>query len=413
MSDNRTGNRPFHIMTKPIGPKCNLDCKYCFYLEKESLWERGERYKMSLETLETYIRSYIEAQPNEQVSFAWQGGEPTLMGIEFFRKVVELQKTYANGKHIENAFQTNGTLLDDEWGHFFRENHFLVGLSIDGPQKMHDSYRINKRGQGTWDQVMRGLEILKKHQVDWNSLTCVHRGNSHKPLDVYRFLKGIGSRHLQFIPIVERKPNATAKQLGLTHATPAELDRLLSDEEASPVTSWSVKPGDYGRFLTAIFDRWIRKDVGKVFIQINEVTLGKYIDGRPGICIFEETCGDALALEHDGSLYACDHYVYPTHRLGDLNDKNLIDMVESSFQKDFGSAKRDKLPPQCIQCEVRSLCNGGCPKQRFLADREGNPGLNYLCEGYYHFFTHTRPHMQRIAQMLRYGYPATKIMEDF
>lgn len=407
----KPAQRAFHIMSKPIGPKCNLDCKYCFYLEKESLWAKNERYQMDLQLLEKYVKDYIEAQPNDHVNFAWQGGEPTLRGIDFFREVVAFQKKYANGKTIGNALQTNGTLLNDEWASFFMEEDFLIGLSIDGPKKLHDEYRVGKKGQGSWDQVMAGLEILKKHEVEWNSLTCVNRRNSKYPMEVYRFLRGIGSKHMQFIPIVERKPNSEARELNLSHATPAHLDRKLDNEEKCPVTPWSVKPSDHGSFLTSIFDRWVRKDVGRIFIQINEVTLSNWL-GRPGgLCIFSETCGDALAMEHDGSFYSCDHFVYPEYKLGNIGENSIVEMLESGFQRKFGMDKRNMLPQQCLDCSVRSLCNGGCPKQRFLEDEHGNPGLNYLCEGYFHYFTHTAPYIEKIAALLNAGRPAADIME--
>ncbi len=402
---------PFHIMTKPIGPICNLDCKYCFYLEKEKLWDKGERFKMSEETLETYIRGYIEAQPTDQITFAWQGGEPTLMGVDFFRKVVSLQKQYANGKTIDNAFQTNGTLLNDEWGQLLHEHNFLIGLSIDGPQKLHDAYRVGKTQKGSYDQVMRGLEYLKKHQVEWNSLTCVHRANSTRGEEVYRFLKGIGSKHMQFIPIVERKPNQASRDLGLDLASPVDPEMMKDDDPDSPVYPWSVKPRDYGTFLTSIFDRWVRKDVGRIYIQINDVTFAKWIGQPGGLCIFEETCGRALALEHDGKLYSCDHFVYPTHQLGNILEDNLTELVESAAQKKFGENKKSKLPQQCIECPVKPLCNGGCPKQRFIKDKYGNPGLHYLCEGYYHYFTHTAPYMQKMAELYKSGQPPAAIMQ--
>ncbi|MCG8527878.1 MAG: anaerobic sulfatase maturase [Opitutales bacterium] len=397
-------------MTKPIGPKCNLDCKYCFYLEKESLWQKGERYKMDRETLTTYIQNYISSQPSEEVTFAWQGGEPTLMGLDFFETVVKLQKEYSDGKTIRNTLQTNGTLIDHKWGAFFHKNQFLIGVSIDGPQKLHDFYRVNKSGSGSWINVLKGIEILKKHDVEWNTLTCVHQGNSNKPQDVYRFLRGIGSTFMQFIPIVERKADSLSKKWGLHLGTPAELNDKLDDDENSPLTPWSVKPKDYGAFLCSIFDRWVKNDVGRIFIQINDVTLGKYLGQPNGICIFEETCGGALALEHDGSVYSCDHYVYPSFKLGNIKDTSMADLVDSPEQIQFGRNKKDCLPRQCIECPVKPLCNGGCPKQRFLHDKFGNPGLNYLCEGYYHYFTHTHPYMQKMKELYQLGRPPSSIM---
>jgi uncharacterized protein len=407
-----SGKNLFHVMAKPIGSKCNLDCKYCFYLEKEVLWQSGERFRMSGQTLETFVKTYIESQDVDTVTFAWQGGEPMLAGLEFYRKAIELQQRYANGKLITNTIQTNGTLIDESWARFLKEHGFLVGVSIDGPKQLHDVYRVGKKGTGSWNEVMRGIEHLRAFAVDWNSLTCVHRANAGKALEVYRFLKGIGSRYMQFIPIVERKPDADARSMGLTHATPIKLRQNGEESDApGPVRSWSVKPGEYGEFLLAMFDRWARKDVGKVFVQMHEYTLMKWIDlNVPGLCVFEETCGNALALEHDGSLYACDHYVYPDYRLGNVVQSGIDALACGDAQRSFGTDKRDLLPRQCIECPVKSLCNGGCPKHRFLKDRYGNQGLNYLCEGYLSFFTKTAPVMREMARLHREGKAPSDIM---
>lgn len=400
--------RAFHVMTKPIGPLCNLDCKYCFYLEKEKLFPSNENFKMSDEVLETYIRQYIEQQAVPEVGFAWQGGEPTLLGVNFFRKVVALQKKYANGKTISNAFQTNGTLLDDEWAGFFVENQFLVGLSIDGPARLHDAYRVDKKGGATYERVIAGLRVLKKHRVDFNTLTVVNRVNSQKPLEVYRFLRDIGSGFIQFIPLVERLADAEAKKLGLDLATPPR-----SDEEGlarMPVTDWSVEPKQYGEFLCTIFDEWIKRDVGRTFVQIFDVTLGNTLGQGGGLCVFSEKCGTAMAMEHNGDVYSCDHYVYPQYKLGNVLNHTLGEMVASEAQRKFGRDKADSLPRYCRECDVRPLCHGECPKHRFIRTPDGDPGLNYLCRAYKRFFTHSAPAMHQMGRLLEMGRAPAEIM---
>jgi uncharacterized protein len=394
-------------MTKPIGPLCNLDCKYCFYLEKEKLFPTNENFRMSDEVLETYVRQYIEQQNSPEISFAWQGGEPTLLGVNFFRKVVELQKKYANGKRIANALQTNGTLLDDEWCEFLVQNQFLVGLSIDGPPKLHDTYRVDKKGAPTYEKVALGLKMLKKHKVEFNTLTVVNRANSKKPLEVYRFLKQIGSGFIQFIPLMERLANDEAKKLGLDLSVPPRVD---DTDPVMPVTNWSVEPRQYGEFLSTIFDEWVKQDVGKVFVQIFDVTLGNWMGEGGGLCVFSPTCGTALAMEHNGDVYSCDHYVYPQYKLGNILNQSLGDMVNSEFQKGFGLEKATTLPKYCLECDVRFACHGECPKHRFIRTPEGDPGLNYLCQAYKRFFTHSGPAMRKMTELLRSGRPAADIM---
>jgi len=406
-----SAGRAFHVMTKPIGPLCNLDCKYCFYLEKERLFPSNENFKMTDEVLEAYIRQYIEQQDVPEVSFAWQGGEPTLLGVNFFRKVVALQKKYAHGKTIFNAFQTNGTLLNEEWATFFAEHQFLVGLSLDGPPRLHDAYRVDKKGGGSYEQVITGLRILKKHHVAFNTLTVVNRINSFKPLEVYRFLRDTGSGFIQFIPLVERLPDAEAKKLGLDLAMPPR-----ADEEGTarmPVTDWSVEPKQYGEFLCTIFDEWIKRDVGRTFVQIFDVTLGNTMGVGGGLCYFEEKCGTALAMEHNGDVYSCDHYVYPNFKLGNILNHTLGAMVNSEFQQKFGNDKADTLPRYCRECEVRSLCHGECPKHRFIRTPDGEAGLNYLCRAYKRFFNHTAPAMRRMGELLQMGHAPAEIMADF
>ncbi len=414
-----TAARPtaFHVMTKPIGPICNLDCRYCFYLEKEDLYHQEKRkerpsWQMPDEVLESYIRQYIEAQDVPDISFAWQGGEPTLLGVRFFRRVVELQEKYANGKTITNALQTNGTLLDDEWGAFLKEHNFLVGLSVDGPREMHDAYRVDKQGRSSFDRVMVGMEMLKKHGVDFNTLTVVSRVNSQKPLETYRFLRDMGSGFIQFIPLVERSAYAPLQtENGLIQlALAAPASKELSSRERSPVTDWSVKSADWGTFLSTIFDEWVRGDVGKTFVQAFDVALGIWAGMPAALCVFGETCGSALAMEHNGDVYSCDHYVYPDYRLGNLRDKTLADMAASPEQIKFGMDKRDTLPKYCRECEVRFACNGECPKHRFIRTPTGEWGLNYLCTGYRQFFNHIDPYMQAMAKLLQQRRAPMEIM---
>jgi len=382
----------FHVMTKPIGPICNLDCKYCFYLEKEVLYPTAEKWSMRDDVLETYIQQYIQAQTAPTITFAWQGGEPTLLGVEYFRHVVELQKKYADGKRIENAFQTNGVLLNDEWAEFFKENEMLIGISIDGPAELHDAYRVDKGGQPTHARVMRGIEVLRKHGVEFNTLTTVHRVNSQHPLEVYRFLKENGSGFMQFIPIVERI-SAQKTEDGLVLVSPT------FHEEAS-VAPWSVEPRQFGNFLSTIFDEWVRKDVGTQFVQLFDICLQIWAGMEPSLCVFRRQCGSAMAMEHSGDLYSCDHFVYPKNKLGNIMDSPLESMVTSLQQQRFGEEKETLLPKYCRECEVRFACNGECPKHRFLKTPDGEPGLNYLCAGYKHFFKHVNPYMRFMAAEL-------------
>ena len=400
---------PFHLMTKPIGSRCNLDCSYCFYLEKEKLYTDAGGRRMTPEVLETYVRDYIAAQPGSVVNFAWQGGEPTLLGVEFFRTAISLQQRYANGKTIENAFQTNGVLLDDEWGALFREHHFLVGISIDGPAHLHDAYRVDKGGKPTFARAMAGLEILKKHGVEFNTLTTVHRKNSRHGLEVYRFLRKIGSGYIQFIPIVERDATAAANQAnGLWLAPPPDhADAAALD---SQVTPWSVRPGEYGNFLIQVFEEWVRHDVGRVFVQQFDAALANWVGEPAGVCIFSENCGRALAIEHNGDIYSCDHYVYPRYKLGNLMNSSLVSMVGSPQQEAFGRAKSATLPRYCRECQVRFACHGECPKHRFLRTPLGEPGLNYLCSAYKKFFTHIDSPMRTMGALLSMGRPAADIM---
>jgi uncharacterized protein len=382
----------FHIMTKPRGAVCNLDCRYCFFLKKENLYPNSD-FTMSDEVLETFTRQYIESQRVPEVTFAWQGGEPTLMGLEFYLRAVALQRKHRKpGMKINNAFQTNGTTLDDSWCQFFKDHNFLVGLSLDGPQQMHDAYRVDKGGKPTFDKVMAGLAMLKKHQVEFNILTTVHAANADQPLEAYRFLRDeVGAQFIQFIPIVERK-----NQSGF--------------QEGYQVTKRSVSGKKYGQFLNAVFDEWVSRDVGSVFVQIFDVALGVWYNQPASLCIFGETCGTALALEHNGDLYSCDHYVEPNYLLGNIQDQDMLELVGGQKQIQFGLDKRDRLPQYCQSCSVKFICNGGCPKNRIRRTPDGEEGLNYLCEGYKAFFSHIDKPLRIMAELLRKKLPPANIM---
>lgn len=405
----------FHAIAKPIGPICNLDCSYCYYLEKESLYPAGSRWRMNDEVLEAYVRQYIEGQAAPEISFVWQGGEPMLLGLDFFRKVTELQKRYAGGKTIYNDLQTNGTLLDEPWADFLAENNVLVGLSLDGPREIHDRYRLDKRQQGTFDAVMRGLELLRQRKVQFNTLSVVTRESQHKPLEIYRFLKQAGAQVMQFIPVVERSAGPMAGLAGLDFAEPPRAmcgaGERVGGDEASPVTPWSVDALAYGQFLSAIFDEWVRNDVGHTYVQIFEVMLGIWA-GRPStLCVFSETCGNAPAVEHNGDVYSCDHYVYPRYRLGNLASDHLGDLMSDARQRRFGADKADTLPAYCRACDVRFACNGECPRHRFIYTPDGEAGLNYLCAGYKHFLHHIDPHLRVMLALLQRGEPPARIMQ--
>jgi uncharacterized protein len=380
-------------MIKPRGSICNLDCKYCYYLKKEQLYPDSD-FRMPDEMLETFTRQYIQAQRVNQVTFGWQGGEPTLMGLDFFKKAVEFQKKYARpGMQIQNTFQTNGTLLDDEWCAFLKENNFLIGISIDGPARLHNAFRKDKGGFDTHDKVIAGLKLLKAYQVPFNVLTTVHAENLDYPLEVYRYLRDdLGAKFIQLIPIVER-------------------DNKKGEQRGNKITSRSVTGVGYGRFLIAVFDEWVRRDVGKVFVQIFDVALAKWTRQPGGLCIFNETCGANLALEHNGDLYACDHYVEPRYRLGNLHQVDISSMVGSHRQEKFGEDKKSTLPKFCRECDIRFVCNGGCPKNRVLHTPDGEFGLNYLCAGYKAFFRHIDPAMNTMANLLQQRQPPARIME--
>jgi uncharacterized protein len=396
----------FHLLAKPTGAICNLDCKYCFFLSKDLLYP-GSRFRMADELLETYIRQLLEAHRTPEVNVAWQGGEPTLMGLDFFQRSVEyVQKYRRPGQQVQYTIQTNGTQIDDEWAAFFKAHNFLVGISIDGPQEMHDAYRVNKGGAGSFEQVMRGWRRLREFQVDVNILCTVHAANQDGPLDVYRFFRDeLGAEFIQFIPIVERVEPGLIPLADIGWS-----DRPLYKQQGNLVTGRSVNAAAYGRFLAEIFDEWVRRDVGQVFVQIFDVTLGSYL-GQHSLCIFSPTCGNALALEHNGDLYSCDHYVEPDYLLGNIQSTHMIELIASEKQRQFGQDKLETLPRYCRECEVRFACHGGCPRNRFISTPDGEPGLNYLCAGYKQFFNHVRQPMTIMADLLRRGRYAYEVMQ--
>lgn len=385
-----------HVLAKPTGAICNLDCSYCFFLDKELLYPNSN-FRMTDEVLENYIRQLIEFHRTKKVVIAWQGGEPTLMGIDFYRKAIAYQEKYKKpGMTFENTMQTNGTLLNDEWCEFFKENNFLVGISIDGPRELHDANRVDKRGGSTFDKVMRGVKLLQKHGVEYNVLTTVNRVNGDYPLEVYRFLRDeAGATWMQFIPVVER-----LNEGGITLY-----------QRGSAVSERSVQAEQYGEFLIAIYDEWVHHDVGKVYVQGFEAALSNWMGvGSSGVCIFDATCGTALALEHNGDFYSCDHFVEPDYLLGNIQHNSMRELVGSVQQQKFGRDKSDSLPTYCRNCEVRFACHGECPKNRFITTPDGEPGLNYLCAGYKAFFHHINRSMKIMAALINRGYPANHVM---
>ena len=382
----------FHVLAKPTGPICNLDCEYCFFLSKEALYP-GDRFRMSDDLLEVYVRQLLESQLAPEVTIAWQGGEPTLMGVDFFRRAVELAEELRRpGQQLHHTIQTNGTLLTDEWCELLAEHRFLVGISIDGPAPLHDTYRLDKRGNPTFEKVLRGWELLRRHDVDANILCTVNAANQDHPLDVYRFFRDdLGARHVQLIPIVER-------------------DNDTGFQEGDKVTARSVAPEAWGRFLIAVFDEWLKHDVGTVFVQMFDAALASWVGAGATMCIFSETCGNAVALEHNGDLYSCDHFVEPKYLLGNILETHMVELISSPQQRAFGDAKRDTLPRYCRDCDVRFACHGECPKNRFTLTPDGEPGLNYLCAGYLEFFHHVDGPMRLMADLLRRGRYADEVM---
>jgi uncharacterized protein len=397
-----------HVVAKPIGPSCNLNCEYCFYLEKQALFTTGEKYRMSDKVLSAFITNYITSQPTPVVEFVWQGGEPTLLDIDFFKRVVDLQKPFVKRKTITNSLQTNGTLLTDKWCRFLKKNNFMVGISLDGPKEIHDRYRRDRKGSGTFDQVMRGLKLLQEHEVDYNVLACVARDTAKRPLDIYRFFKEQGVEFIQFTPVVERLCDAHSGVPGLRLAGPAALDRKDPQGEVTP---WSVIPEEYGDFLIAIYEEWVRHDVGTVFVMNFEWVLNAWIGNPSPVCVHGPTCGRAVVIEHNGDVYACDHCVYQQYKLGNILSETLPDMVAKSLRSGFGVAKESALPRWCGECEVLLACHGGCPKHRFETSHYDEPGLQYLCPGYKKFFLHIRKYLRAMTTLLENGLPASRVMD--
>ena len=393
--------KPLYVMLKPAGAHCNLACKYCYYLEKNKLYPTAQRHLMSDEMLEQFTREYIEAQTMNQVLFTWHGGEPLLRSIDFYRKALSLQQKYAGGRRIDNVIQTNGTLLTDEWCEFFAQNHWLVGISIDGPQPDHDHYRLTAAGKTSWKKVMQGIKLLKKHGVEWNAMAVVNAYNANHPMEFYRFFKENGCQFLQFTPIVER---LTRHEDGRTLAS-------LADKNEIPLSEASVTPEQWGYFLCAIFDEWVRKDVGKIFVEIFDCTLANWMGISPGICAYSKECGHAGVMEHNGDVYSCDHFVFPEYKLGNIRDHSLIDMLYGEQQQEFSRLKHSSLPRQCKECDMEFACHGECPKNRFMKDKYGDSGLNYLCPGYYHYYQHVAPYMDYMKQELMSQRPPSNIMK--
>ena len=394
--------RPLYVMVKPAGSLCNLRCKYCYYLEKGELYKDDKHAVMSDQMLERFIREYIESQTMPDVLFSWHGGETLMRPISFYERALELQRRYAGGRRIDNTIQTNATLLTDEWCEFFRRNNFLVGVSIDGPQEFHDEYRRTATGKPTFQKVMQGIRLLNKHGVEWNALAVVNDFNADYPLDFYHFFKEIGCHYIQFTPIVERRVERA------DHLTLAP-----GMEEGGSLIDFSVTPEQWGNFLCTIFDEWVRHDVGTYFIQLFDATLANWVGVQPGICTLAKECGHAGVMEHNGDVYSCDHFVYPEHRLGNINEKTITEMMYGEKQREFARIKHELLPRQCRECEWEFACHGECPKNRFVRDKYGNPGLNYLCRGYHQFFAHVKPYMDFMKAELAAKRPPSNVMQNF
>ena len=392
--------KPLYVMLKPAGAHCNLACKYCYYLEKNNLYQNSHRHLMSDEMLEQFTREYIEAQTMPQVLFTWHGGEPLMRSIDFYKKALALQKKYAHGKQIDNVIQTNGTLLTDEWCEFFAQNHWLVGISIDGPQEYHDHYRVTPAGKPSWEKVMQGIQLLKKHRVEWNAMAVVNAYNAEHPLEFYHFFRDNGCQYLQFTPIVER---LTEHEDGRTLAS-------LADDREIPLADASVTPQQWGNFLCTIFDDWVRHDVGKTFVEIFDCTLANWMGVLPGICAYSKECGHAGVMEHNGDVYSCDHFVFPEYKLGNIREQSLIDMLYGEKQQAFSRLKHTSLPRQCKECDMEFACHGECPKNRFEKDKYGEPGLNYLCQGYYQYYSHVAPYMDFMKREFLAQRPPANIM---
>ncbi len=401
----------FHLLAKPTGAVCNLDCTYCFFLSKEALYP-GSKFRMSDDLLEMYIKQLLESHRTPNVTIAWQGGEPTLMGLEFFELSLELVERYRRpGQVVEHTIQTNGTKVDDAWCTFFRENRFLVGLSMDGPPDIHDKYRVDKGGGPTHHRVLGAARLMAERGVDVNILCTVHEGNQERGPEVYRYFRDqVGARYIQFIPIVERATPETLPVADAGWGTAGREVRPLYTLDGSLVTGRSVTADGWGRFLSSVFDEWVARDVGEVFVQMFDAALASWVGAPPAVCIFSETCGNALTIEHNGDVYSCDHFVEPRYLLGNIREKHLLTMVASPEQRKFGTDKLDTLPRYCRECPVRFACHGECPRNRFIETPDGEPGLNYLCAGYLSFFTHIKRPMDLMADLLHQGRFADEAM---
>lgn len=393
-------SKPLYVLAKPVGASCNLRCKYCYYLEKSHLYRNAPARVMSDELLERFVQEYIQAQTMSQVLFTWHGGEPLMRPLSFYRKAVALQERYAFGRQIDNTIQTNGTLLTDEWCEFFKEHNWLVGISIDGPQEFHDEYRRTASDKPSWQKVMRGIRLLRKHGVEWNAMAVVNDFNAGYPLEFYHFFKEMGAKYIQFAPVVERMA---------AHSDGRHLATLVDQE--CPVADFSVSPAQWGDFLCAIFDEWVRHDVGQTYVEIFDCTLANWVGERPGICVYAKECGHAGVMEFNGDVYSCDHFVFPEYKLGNIRDRTLIEMLYGEQQRQFSCLKHASLPKQCKECEWEFACHGECPKNRFVNDRYGNPGLNYLCSGYRHFYEHVAPYMDFMKKEFMNQRPPANVME--
>lgn len=393
-------SKPLYVLAKPVGASCNLRCKYCYYLEKSHLYRNAPARVMSDELLERFVQEYIQAQTMSQVLFTWHGGEPLMRPLSFYRKAVALQEKYAFGRQIDNTIQTNGTLLTDEWCEFFKERNWLVGISIDGPQEFHDEYRRTASDKPSWQKVMRGIRLLRKHGVEWNAMAVVNDFNAGYPLEFYHFFKEMGAKYIQFAPVVERMA---------AHSDGRHLATLVDQE--CPVADFSVSPAQWGDFLCAIFDEWVRHDVGQTYVEIFDCTLANWVGERPGICVYAKECGHAGVMEFNGDVYSCDHFVFPEYKLGNIRDRTLVEMLYGEQQRQFSCLKHASLPKQCKECEWEFACHGECPKNRFVNDRYGNPGLNYLCSGYRHFYEHVAPYMDFMKKEFMNQRPPANVME--
>ena len=393
--------RPLYVMLKPAGALCNLACDYCYYLEKSKMYQDNPKHVMSDELLEKFIEEYINSQTSPNVLFTWHGGETLMRPLSFYQKAVELQRKYARGRQIDNCLQTNGTLLTDEWCRFLHDNQWLVGISIDGPQEFHDEYRKNKQGRPSFVKVMQGINLLKKHNVEWNAMAVVNDYNADYPLEFYHFFKELDCHYIQFAPIVERlAPHADGRHLA-----------AVDEDSKEGLADFSVTPRQWGNFLCTIFDEWVRHDVGNYYIQLFDSTLANWVGEQPGVCTLAKTCGHAGVMEFNGDVYSCDHFVFPQYKLGNIYSKTLVVMMYGERQQKFGLAKRDSLPTQCKECPYLFACNGECPKNRFCKTKDGEPGLNYLCQGYYQFFDHVAPYMDFMKRELQAKRAPANVME--